>query len=329
MMGLMDVPIPPPIPPLQEKSINSRVKNSCLWLMSIFAGICVGSCAANAAGFAQKLDVQLRADDQTSRHVRYQYRLRYYPQYSFSNTWSINGFAVTGDDYASSHNTVDDGSADYFYARRIYARHQSAYGKTELGIIPTYKDRVSSSGLSKDGWIKGVRHVRGLGAGNFELVFGQLSSLNPADALNTPDELNYVEVEYSVRVDATWSYEVSAERMIDSNFVRTELRYNYSPAISYFGELVSRIDASKTKAVLGVEGELALKHYGMEYFVHYSYVSADFGLRAELTEDFLGTGDGFSAELEGDFTHTKLGWFLRYDAVRSRNRLLGGIKWSL
>ena len=304
-------------------------KSRCLWFICIFASMGAFGSQAIASGFTQKLDLQLRADDRTSRDVRYQYRLRYYPQYNFSDTWSLNGFAVTGDDYGSSHNTVDDGSADYFYARRIYARHQGEYGKTELGIIPTYKGRVSSSGLSKDGWIKGVRHVRALGDDNLEVVFGQLSSLNPADALKSPDELNYIEVEYSARINDSWSYEVSAERMTNSNFVRTELRYSLSSSMSYFGELVSRVDSSKIKAVLGIEGKLSLKQYDMEYFAHYSYVSDNFGLRAELTEDFLGTGHGFSAEVEGDFTHTKLGWFLRYDTVDSRNRLLAGIKWSL
>lgn len=308
---------------------HSIFKSRCLWLICV--AVSMGTCSnqATANGFTQKLDVQLRADDRTSRDVRYQYRLRYYPQYNFNNTWSINGFAVTGDDYSSSHNTIDDGSADYFYARRIYARHQGEYGKTELGIIPTYKGRVSSSGLSKDGWIKGVRHVRALGDDKFEVVFGQLSSLNPADALNTPDDLNYIEVEYSARINDSWNYEVSAERMTNSNFVRAELRYKFSSTTSYFGEMVKRVDSSKMKAVIGIEGELSLKQYDIEYFAHYSYVSDNFGLRAELTEDFLGTGHGFSAELEGDFTYTKLGWFLRYDAVESRNRILAGIKWSL
>jgi hypothetical protein len=280
-------------------------------------------------GFKQKLDVQLRADDRSSRDVRYQYRLRYYPQYRFDDTWSVNGFAVTGDDFGSSHNTVDDGSADYFYVRRVYVRHQGDYGKTEVGIIPTYKGRVSSSGLSKDGWIKGVRHVRALGDDNFEVVVGQLTSLNPANAINAPDNVDYVEIEYSAKIDDRWSYEISAERMTKSNFLRSELRYNYSLNMSYFGELVSRVDSSKVKAVLGAEGSFSLNAYKMDYFAHYSFVSDNFGLRAELTEDFLGTGHGFSAELGGDFTHTKLGWFFRYDAVESQSRVLAGIKWSL
>jgi hypothetical protein len=284
---------------------------------------------ASAQSFSQKLDVQVRADDRSSSDVRYQYRVRYRPQISFNDTFSINAFAVTGDDYGSSHNTVDDSSADYVYVRRIFARHKGDYGKTELGIIPTFKGRVSSSGLSKHGWIKGVRHVRALGDDNLEIVVGQLASLDPSKALNAPDEFDYVEIEYSAKINDIWSYEVSAERITRANFLRTELRYQYSKELSLFGELVGRIDSAKIKAVVGGEGEFSIKKYTVEYFSHYSYVSKNFGLRAELTEDFLGTGHGFSGELSGEISDTQFDWFVRCDAVKDRTRLLIGFKWSL
>ena len=54
-------------------------------------------------------------------------------------------------------------------------------GKTELGIIPTYKGRVSSTGLSKDGWITGIRHVRKLQnntAGHFSTHPGKIVNLS-------------------------------------------------------------------------------------------------------------------------------------------------------
>lgn len=104
------------------------------------------STLVQASEFKQKLDVQLRADDRSNRHIRYQYRLRYYPQFVVNNDWSLNSFVVTGDEYGSSHNTLDDGNADYLYMRRLYLRHKGDYGKTEIGVVPTYKGRVSSSG---------------------------------------------------------------------------------------------------------------------------------------------------------------------------------------
>lgn len=284
---------------------------------------------AQAQEFTHKLDVQIRADDRSSSDLRYQYRLRYYPQLKLDDTWSVNAFAVTGDDYGSSHNTFDDGSADYFYLRRLYVRHQGDYGKTEAGIIPTYKGRVSSSGLSKDGWIKGVRHVRALGDDKLEVVVGQLTSLDPAKALNAPDEFDYAEIEYSAQINDQWSFELSAEHMTRFNFVRSELRYNLSKTAAVFGEIVTRMDETKIKTVLGVEGQFAFQNYPVEYFVHYSQVSDDFGLRAELTEDFLGTGNGFSGKLGGDIPRSDFGWFVRYDAVTSRTRVLIGLKWSV
>lgn len=41
-------------------------------------------------------------------------------------------------------------------------RHTGSYGKTEFGVTPSYKGPVASSGLSKDRWIEGMRHVRHL-----------------------------------------------------------------------------------------------------------------------------------------------------------------------
>ncbi|MFT6268629.1 MAG: hypothetical protein ACJAVV_001444 [Alphaproteobacteria bacterium] len=307
----------------------SALVNSIAFLMVCAAVMLMPITKVSAQSFSQKLDVQLRADDRSSSDIRYQYRVRYRPQVSFNDTWSVNAFAVTGDDFSSSHNTLDDSEADYFYVRHGFARHQGDYGKTEIGIIPTYKGRVSSSGLSKDGWIKGVRHVRALGDDNLEIVFGQLSSLDPSTAFNKPDEFDYVEIEYSAKINDSWSYEISAERITDSNFLRTELRHKYSKDFSLFGELVVRTDSSKIKTVIGGEGEFSINKYPIEYFAHYSYVSENFGLRAELTEDFLGTGNGFSGELIGEISDTQFEWFMRYDAVEERTRLLAGVKWSL
>lgn len=284
---------------------------------------------AYAQTFSQKLEVQLRADDRSSRDIRYQYRVRYRPQYSFNDTWSINAFAVTGDDYSSSHNTLDDDSADYFYLRRLFLRHEDDYGKTEFGTIPTYKGRVSSTGLSKDGWIKGFRHVRAIGEDNLEIVLGQLDSLDASTAMSLPDEIDYVEVEYSAKLNQQWSYELSAEHIAEVNYIRTELRYKYTKEYTMFAELVSRIDTSEIKTVIGGEGEITINNGLFEYFVHYSYVSDDFGLRAELIEDFLGTGHGISAEIGAQIGNSQFDWFMRYDAVEGSTRAIAGLKWSL
>ncbi|GLR72096.1 hypothetical protein GCM10007852_30040 [Agaribacter marinus] len=285
---------------------------------------------ANATVFKHKLDVQLRADDRSGRDLRYQYRVRYYPSVSFSDSLSVNGFVVTGDDFSSSHNTIDDSSADHFYLRRAFVRHSGDYGKTEVGIIPTFKGRVSSSGLSKDGWIQGIRHVRNTGnKGQFELVAGELNNVDPRKAIDAPNTIDYLEAEYSASYNEQISYEFSLERMTSANFMRTELRYAYAESHTAFAELVKRADATKIKTVLGVEGEFRSKDKPYEYFVYYSYVSDDFGLKAELTEDFLGTGHGFSAEIESSFSFAPLNWFIRFDKVDNSSRMLGGIKWSL
>jgi hypothetical protein len=80
---------------------------------------------------------------------------------------SFNAFAATRNDILSSHNTLGDGNVELFYLRRAYLRHENDQGKTEIGILATYKDRVSFTGLSKDGWIAGTRHVTNFSQGQF------------------------------------------------------------------------------------------------------------------------------------------------------------------
>ena len=314
-----------------------RYFQSILMLCSLTLMNTLLSCAALASdAFTQTLDVQFRADDRSSQDLRYQYRARYYADYQLTQAWSAHTFVVTGDSFGSSHNTFDDNSADYIYVRRIYARHEGDYGKTEVGILPTYKGRVSSSGLSKDGWIKGLRHVRNMNGNKLEFVVGQLDSLDARDALSGIGKLDYFEAEYSARLNELLSYELSFERMTQANFVRTELRFDLADSSTLFTEVVTRVNNSKLKFVLGVDGAFDIGGYPLDYFAHYSFVSNTFGLRAELTEDFLGSGNGISSEISGNVATSfarvlqaqDVDWFLRFDKANSQTRLMAGIKWS-
>lgn len=293
---------------------------------------------AGTVKFSQKLDIQLRYDKRSNRPSREQYRIRYYPSVTLSKTWSLRSFVVTGDGFSSSHNTISSSNTDYLYARRLYARHQSQYGKTEFGIIPTYKGRVSSTGLSKDGWITGFRHVRSLRNNSaIEVVVGQLANEQANHALdigkgNSDD--NYFEVEYSARMGHRHSYEASVERVLRGDFLRAEYRFNYSNENTLFFENVQRIDASANKFIAGMSGEFSGARMSLrnpiEYFAYYAYVDDGFGERVELTEDFLGTGHGGSVEFSSVLSRQhKTNWFLRVDTAGGVTRLLAGVKLSL
>lgn len=291
--------------------------------------------SANTDVFSQKLDIQIRYDNRSNRPSREQYRLRYYPSLNISDAWSINSFVVTGDDFSSSHNTFGSDSTDYIYARRLFMRHEGDYGKTEIGVIPTFKGRVSSTGLSKDGWITGVRHVRTLKNNSaLEVVIGQLGNAQADQAFTFGNEDEYVEIEYSARMNQRHSYEASLERMVSGSFIRGEYRYRLNDEDTAFIELVQRVDSPAEKLVVGASGEFTLftntTPYPIEYFAYYSYIDDDFGARAELIEDFLGTGHGGSIEISGIVSEAHdLEWFIRTDVVDSVSRLLAGFKISL
>lgn len=289
---------------------------------------------ASSPSFSHKLDVQVRYDNRSNRPSREQYRIRYYPSLLLSETWSLNGFVVTGDDFSSSHNTFGSNTSEHLYARRLYLRHENNGGKTELGIIPTYKGRVSSTGLSKDGWIAGMRHVRSLRNNSaLEVVLGQLGDPQANEAFNIGSEDEYIEIEYSARMGERHSYELSVERILQGSFFRTEYRYRVNDADTVFFELVQRTDQAAAKVVLGSSGEFSAPwgdaYYPIEYFAYYSYIDTVFGPRAELIEDFLGTGHGGSLEFSGVVSKQHdLEWFVRLDVADSVSRLLAGVKVS-
>lgn len=287
-----------------------------------------------APSFSQKLDIQVRYDNRSNRPSREQYRLRYYPSLAITSAWSVNSFVVTGDDFSSSHNTFGNNNTDYLYARRLYLRHETDSGKTELGIIPTYKGRVSSTGLSKDGWITGVRHVRQLQNDTaVEFVVGQLADANASEAFDIGGEDTYFEIEYSARMGHRHSYEASFEKMLGGTFARAEYRFRVNNEDTVFVELVQRSDKNAAKFVVGTSGEFAASafntSYPIEYFTYYSYIDSSFGERAELIEDFLGTGHGGSLEFSGILSEKHdVEWFIRADVVDSVSRLLAGVKLS-
>ena len=297
----------------------------------------VCSCAtalvqAQSHGFTQKLDMQLRLDDRSTRDLRSQYRVRYYPSLMLSadDQLSLHALIATGDEYGNSHNTFGSQGTDVLYVRRFFLRKAHRYGKTELGVLPTYKGRVSSSGLSKDGWISGVRHVYQVSQQHaLEVVMGSIDSLDPRDAFDMPEKLDYVEIEWSARLNEVITYELSVERMKSGNFLRTEARYEWMKDHHLNVEWVQRMDVSRHKWVVGLAGDAHINQYPIDYYLYASYVSEDFGLRAELTEDFLGTGHGVSAECSGAIASSHIDWFARLDVVDSVERLLIGVKFSL
>lgn len=288
------------------------MKKKTLILVNLMLAFCFQSKADN---LQFRLDTSARLDIRTEKQPRWQYRVRFYPQWSLSANLSLNAFANTGKSFASSYNTLNDDAADSFYVRRLYLRHQQGLGKTEFGIIPTYKGPVASTGLSKDGWIAGLRQVFAFGQlGKLEFVAGELDHLQTPSAFQSIDKLNYFEMEYSGAFNQQTGFELSLERMLEGNFLRTELRHTDTADHQYALEFIDRLDNNKFKVVLSFSRPLETFGNQTELFAYYSYVDSNFGPRAELTEDFLSPGHALSAELTGTFnTRIALKWFAKLE----------------
>lgn len=112
----------------------------------------------------------------------------------------------------------------------------------------------------------------------FEVVVGQLENLNPARALDAPNEIDYIELEYSARMGQRNSFELSIERMTEANFLRAEYRYQMNADHLVFAEWVKRAANTQSKVILGLKGEFTVWEQPIEYFSYYSYVSDRFSL---------------------------------------------------
>lgn len=262
----------------------------------------------------------MRYDDTSSSDERGQYRLRAYPSYDFGGSASLHAFVATGDEFDSSWNTIDDND-DEVHVRRLYMRLEDERGKIELGTMPTYKGRVSSTGLSDNGWLKGVRGVLQLKSGRLELVLGELEDIRAHSALSPPDELNYIELEYSGELTDQWSYELSFDRMLDDDFLRGEIRYRSANDVFYSIEAIHNASASAAKVVASMERTLTVGARPVEWFVYYAYAEPRFGQRAELTEDFLDFGHALANEFSGAVADSdRLSWFVKAEVYEDRAR---------
>ena len=292
-------------------------------------GICMILVQPATAGFRHDGDVSVRIDDTSDRSSRRQYRLRYSPELQIDEKWSLQAFIASGDAYGSAYNTFDDND-DEIHLRRLFTRFADGDDKIEFGVIPPYKGRVSSVGLSKEGWIRGVRAVRGVAGGAVEVVLGNLSNLDASRAFTSSFDLSYIEVEYSARLDQSWSFELGAEEILDDRFVRGEMRFHTKRDWVLAAELIHNTDAGDSKVVLSAEREIASPVGALEWFTYYTHTGSDFGLRAELSEDFLDVGHALATKIESDIAAFPLaGWFAELEIYEDQSRIKAGIQLSL
>ena len=280
-----------------------------------------------AKGSSWQVSIDSRFDARSGKAPRYQYRVKGGAEVFLSNNWSVNGFMATGSGFGSSYNLIRTDADHDIALRRLFLRHQDDNSKTELGVIPPFKGRVSSTGLSKDGWLTGVRHVRDVAKkGKIEIVAGTLSEYEKPGIQHIEMDRGYFELEYSSFLADKWAYEVSFERMLDDSFLRTEVRYQWSENKTLALELVDKLSDNKPKVVLSLEGETQGDYWFDEYFLYYAYVNPEFGIRAELIEDFVDVGHALSFEIKSKITAVSgLKWFSKMEIYEGQSRFQLGL----
>lgn len=283
--------------------------------------------------FDSDTEIQVRLDDRSSKDARLQYRIRNSFSYKFTDddNWYFKTYITTGDSFEGTQNTLTPISEHEFNIRRAFFEHKNQYSLFQIGTIPTFKGRVSSSGLSKDGFIQGVRAVYNSNEyAQIEFVFGSIKELNASNAIEFPASLDYLEFEVSMEFSPLSSMEFSIERMTGLNFVRSEYRRQLDSGEEISIELVNTLGQRDSKFVVGLSGGLQLLNRDADYFAYYSFVSNNIGDRASLTEDFIDTGHGISFELETRLEQNpSVKAFFRVDLYNDESRGIIGFKAKL
>ena len=128
--------------------------------------------------------LSLRLDERSEAGFRSQYRFRFEPSCSLSGM--VRALVSRSGDPTTLPHSIGEND-DQMHVRRLFAIQA-----TVLALSWAYKGRVSSTGLSQEGWIKGTRVVMGTDPAQLEVVVGELGSTGARNALNAFEKLNYV-----------------------------------------------------------------------------------------------------------------------------------------
>lgn len=281
------------------------------------------------AQFSHEADLSLRLDERSEAGFRSQYRFRFEPSFAHSSRWSVHSFIATGRSYDSAYNSIGEND-DQVHLRRLFARYSGERARVELGVLPPYKGRISSTGLSREGWIRGARFVVGDEPAQLELVVGELGSTRARNAFDAFEKLNYVEIEYSRQHTERLSFELGAERMLESSFFRSEVRVAATPSTTLAAELVHNFSGDSTKFALSADMTFGTRDREIDWFTYYAYTPTGFGARAELEEDFLEFGHALSSEISVPFSNVdRLKWFAKGEVYEGQSRAIVGVSVSL
>ncbi|MDA0978148.1 MAG: hypothetical protein O3B72_06305 [Proteobacteria bacterium] len=279
----------------------------------------------SAGEFVHAGDLSIRLDDTSKRALRTQYRVRYRPALHMNDQWSLHGTIATGDEFESAYNTLGE-SDQALNLRRLFLRYTDLETRVEFGVVPPVKGFASSVGLSKEGWIRGMRVVSTRPQAQIEFVMGDLSDLSANHAFSNAWALSYLELEYSARIDERWTFELAAEEIFRDRFVRSEIRYTTGSGSIIAAEVIHNVDARDHKIVVSASRQTDWFDREIEWFTYYTYTGSGFGARADLSEDFLEIGHALATRLEGEFsTGQRLGWFVEIELYEAQTRLKAGL----
>lgn len=297
--------------------------------VGVFAlAICVLAGSA-LAEFSHDTDASFRFDERSAADFRSQYRFRFEPSFAHASGWSVHSFIATGRSYDSAFNTIGEND-DQIHLRRLFARYSGEQARIEFGVLPPYKGRISSTGLSREGWIRGTRIVIGNSPAQLEFVVGELDSIRARNAFDAFAKLNYVEIEYSRQHSERVSFELGIERMLEASFFRTEIRLAATPRTTLAAELVHNVSDDNTKLAISADTTFGDENRAIDWFTYYAYTPTGFGARAELEEDFLEFGHAVSTEISGPITVAdRLRWFAKAEVYEGQSRAILGVTVSL
>ena len=249
-----------------------------------------------------------------------------------TGTLGIHGLAGTGGSYTSQWNTAYDlidqsPGTQQFHMRQIYLQNDLHGWRSQIGVIPPVKGKVSNTSLDRDGWIRGARIVAPIhDTGQFEVVFGAIDHLDDPNAFQAWEEWNYAEVEWTQHWTETLRIETSYVLLEEQSVLRGEVRGKWDTKLDVPMELSAEISNNLTESVWAYDLSARTTIRSVTMVLEVSHIPQNFGLLGELYNDFFTLGHLGMVALKGPIgSQNTLNWFVKGYAGESEIRGNAGL----
>lgn len=273
-------------------------------------------------------------------------------QKNFDNGWVLVGVGQNGGSYSGDYDTMYNSGnkddefdqakdlVDNFSFRKLYVKKKIANpicedcdAEIQAGALETEPGMASVTGLSKAGWVDGVRLKAETPYGEVTVTAGSIGDLEETNFYSRDYENEYLEVKITKQVFENLVAEFGGERYDGDTYYKIAGDYSLELAadqvISIIAETLVNTDDDTEMSSIGIRGDfikmLTGESSGLSFELRDNHMDAGMSSRAsQMTNEFSASeGHSGSFTVKGKIKgNQKLQWYVRvrhnYDTNENR-----------